>query len=100
MTTLKTAEWWAARGFGCISLAMSLAEMAAIGAAILVVQSSSHHDITRIQSVASDAWLLGGIGSLGFAVAGLVADAKRLTAFLAIILTVLTFVVCGTQFLV
>ena len=31
----------------------------AIGAAILVVQSSSHHDVTRIQSVASDAWLLG-----------------------------------------
>ncbi|HYV72825.1 MAG TPA: hypothetical protein VFB24_01075 [Candidatus Binatia bacterium] len=100
MTTLKAAEWWAARRFGCISLALSLAEIAAIGVAILVVQSSSHHDIRKIQSVASDAWLLGGIGSLGFAVAGLVADAERFTAFLGIILTVLTFVVCGTQFLV
>ena len=100
MSTLKTAEGWAARRFGSISLALSLAEIAAIGAAILVVQSSSHHDITRIQSVASGAWLLGGIGSLGFAVAGLVADAERFTAFLGIILTVLTFVVCGTQFLV
>lgn len=100
MTTLKTAEWWAPRRFGCISLALSLAEVAAIGAAILFVQSSSHHDITKIQSVASGAWLLCGIGSLGFAVAGLVADAKRFTAFLAIILTVLTFVVCGTQFLI
>jgi hypothetical protein len=77
-----------------------LAEIAAIGAAILFVQSSSHHDIAKVQSVASDAWLLGGIGSLGFAVAGLVADAKRFTAFLAIILSVLTFLFCGTQFLV
>jgi hypothetical protein len=100
MTRPKTAEWWAARRFGCISLAVSLAEIVAIGAAILVIESPSHHNITRIQSVAADAWLLGGIGSLGFAVAGLVADAKRFTAFLAIILTVLTFVVCGTQFLV
>lgn len=98
--TGKTAEWWPANRFGCISLAFSLAEIAAIGIAILVVRSSSHHDITKIQSVAADAWLLGGIGSLGFAVAGLVADANRLVSFMAIILTVLTFVVCGTQFLV
>ncbi|HTZ83316.1 MAG TPA: hypothetical protein VMB66_09010 [Candidatus Acidoferrales bacterium] len=100
MTTLKTAEWWVARRFGCISLLLSLGEIAAIGTAILFVRSSSHHDITKVQSLASDAWLLGGIGSLGFAVAGLVADAKRFTAILAIVLTVLTFVVCGTQFLV
>jgi uncharacterized membrane protein len=93
-------DWWTARRFGCISLALSLAEIAAIGTAIFVVQSSSHRDIPRIQSLAADAWLLGGIGSLGFAVAGLVADANRFTAFLAIILIVLTFVVCGTQFLV
>jgi hypothetical protein len=79
---------------------LSLAEIAAIGIAIFVVQSSSHHDIPRIQSLAADAWLLGGIGSLGFAVAGLVADANRFSAFLAILLTVLTFAVCGTQFLV
>ena len=50
--------------------------------------------------MAADAWLLGGKGALGFAVAGLVADAKRFTALLAIVLTVLTFIVCGTQFLV
>jgi len=100
MTTLKTAEWWVARRFGCISLLLSFGEISAIGTAILFVQSSSHHDFTKVQSLASDAWLLGGIGSLGFAVAGLVADAKRFTAILAIVLTVLTFVICGTQFLV
>ena len=98
--TGKCADSWTVHRFGCISLALSLAEIAAICTAIFVVQSSSHRDILRIQSLAADAWLLCGIGSLGFAVAGLVADANRFTAFLAIILTVLTFVVCGTQFLV
>jgi hypothetical protein len=98
--TGKCADWWTVRRFGCVSLALSLAEIAAICIAIFVVQSSSHRYILRIQSLAADAWLLCGIGSLGFAVAGLVADANRFTAFLAIILTVLTFVVCGTQFLV
>jgi hypothetical protein len=93
-------DWWTTRRFGCISIALSLAEIAAIGTAIVVVQLSSHRDIPRIQSLAADAWLLGGIGSLGSAVAGLVADLNRFTAFLAIILTVLTFVACGTQFLV
>ena len=63
--TGKCADWWTARRFGCISLALSLAEIAAIGTAIFVVQSSSHSDIPRIQSLAADAWLLGGIGSLG-----------------------------------
>jgi len=96
----KVANWWKPRRFGCISLALSLAEIAAIGTAVAVVQSSNHPDIARIQSLAADAWLVGGIVSLGFAVAGLVADAERLTAFLATILTVLTFVACGTQFLV
>lgn len=96
----KATNWWKPRRFGCISLALSLAEIAAIGIAILVVRSSIHQDVTRIQSVAADAWFLGGVGSLGCAVAGLVADAKRFTAFLAIILTLLAFVICGTQFLV
>jgi hypothetical protein len=75
MATLKTAEWWAARRFGCISLALSLAEIAAIGAAILVVHSSRHHEDS--ECVASDMWLLGGIEALGFAMAGLVADTKH-----------------------
>jgi hypothetical protein len=95
----KIASWWNPRRFGCISLALSLAEIAAVCTAVAVVQSSNRHDIARIQKLAADAWLLGGIGSLGFAVAGLVADANRLTAFLASIFTVLVFVACGTQFL-
>ena len=96
----KTANWWAPRKFGCISLALSFAEIAAIGTAILVVRLSSQPEIARIQSAAAGAWLLGALSSLGFAVAGLVADSNRLTAFIAIIFTVLTFVGCGTQFLV
>ena len=96
----QIVSWWKQRRFGCISLALSLAEIAAIGTAVLVAPSLNQHEIARVRSLAADSWLLGGIGSLGFAVAGPVADANRLTAFLATIFTVLTFVACGTQFLV
>lgn len=96
----KVENWWKARRFGCISLALSLAEIAAISAAVAIVQSSNRHDIARIRNLAADVWLLGGIGALVFAVAGLVLDTKRLTAFLAAISTVLIFFACGTQFLV
>ncbi|MGA3350197.1 MAG: hypothetical protein ABSC33_14320 [Candidatus Sulfotelmatobacter sp.] len=50
--------------------------------------------------MASTTWLVGGLGSLGFAVAGLVADSRRMTALIALIVTMATFVVCGLQMLV
>ncbi len=93
-------SWWKQRRFGCISLVLSLVEIVAIGIAVFVVHSSNHHEIVRAQILAADSWILGGIGSLGFAVAGLVADENGLTAFLATVFIVLTFVACGTQFLV
>jgi hypothetical protein len=96
----RIANWWKPRRFGYVSLALSLAEIAVIGTAIVVIHSSNYHDVARVRDLAADSWLLGGIGSLGFAVAGLVSDANRLTAFLATIFTVLTFVACGIQFLV
>ncbi len=64
---------------------------------MILVQTSGPHHIWKIQNLASGTWLLGGLGSL---VAGLVADSNRLTAFLAVMFTVFTFVARGTQFLV
>jgi hypothetical protein len=66
---------------GCISLALSLAEIAAIGTAILFGQSTSHHNEPSQHHE----------DSLGLAVAGLVADARRFSALFAIVLTVFTF---------
>jgi hypothetical protein len=99
--TVQTANWWSKRKFGCISLAISLAETFIVYGGVLLVQTSKHpHAPPLIVSVASTAWLLGGLGSLGFAVAGLVADSHRMMAFIAVIVTVATFLVCGSQMLV
>ena len=97
----QTATWWSKRKFGCISLALSLAETLVIyGAAVLVQTSRQPHASPLILRMASTTWLVGGLGSLGFAVAGLVADSHRTTASIALILTIVTFLVCGLQMLV
>ena len=97
----QTATWWSKRKFGCISLALSLAETLIIyGAAVLVQTSKQPHASPLILRMASTTWLVGGLGSLAFAVAGLVADSHRTTAFIALIVTIVTFLVCGLQILV
>ncbi len=99
--TVKTANWWSKSKFGCISLAISLAETFIVyGGVVLVLTSKQPHAPPLIVSVASTAWLLGGLGSFGFAVAGFVADSHRMTAFVALIVTIATFLVCGLQMLV
>jgi hypothetical protein len=97
----QTATWWSKRKFGCISLALSLAETLIIyGAAVLVQTSRQPHASPSILRMASTTWLVGGLGSLGFAVAGLVVDSHRTTALIALIVTIVTFLVCGLQVLV
>lgn len=99
--TVQTASWWSKRKFGCISLAISLAETFIVYGGVLLVQTSKQpHAPPLIVSVASTAWLVGGLGSFGFAVAGLVADSHRMAALIALVLTIVTFVVCGLQMLV
>jgi hypothetical protein len=99
--TVQTATWWSRRRFGCISLALSLAETLIVyGAAVLVQTSRQPHASPLILKMASTTCLVGGLGSLGFAVAGLVADSRRMTALIALIVTMATFVVCGLQMLV
>lgn len=99
--TVQTATWWSKRKFGCISLAVSLAETLIIYGAVVLVQTSRQpHAPPLILKMASTTWLIGGLGSLGFAVAGLVADSHRMTAFVAVIVTIATFLICGLQMLV
>ncbi len=100
MEAQKTT-WWSKRKFGCISLALSLAETLIIYGAVVLVQTSRQpHASPLILRMASTTWLVGGLGSLGFAVAGLVADSHRMAAFIALIVTIVTFLVCGLQMLV
>lgn len=100
-TSDKPETWWSKRGFGCASLGVSLVEtLITYGAAVLVQISKQPEASSLILSIVSTAFLIGGLGSFGFAIAGLFADSQRLTAFIALFVAVITFVVCGLQNLV
>ena len=78
-----------------ISLALSLAELVVIWGAVVLVQLPGQHDMVLIVKVTTTAWLLGGLCSFGFAVAGLVADSDRMVGVIAAAATVVTFFLCG-----
>ena len=98
--TSDAAFWWSRRRFGCISLAMSFAEVAIILGVGVLIHKPGMHDMRVISKVTSITFLAGMFGSLGFAVAGLVADSHRLTAFIATIMVAVTFFTCGLLLLV
>jgi hypothetical protein len=101
VTTADSANWWSRRRFGLISLALSLAEVSIIyGLVAWIVLEKMQRTPPLIRSAADFAFLIGGLGSMGFAVAGSVDDSHRLTAFIAIWVSILTFLVCGLQMLV
>jgi len=70
------------------------------GAVVWVSTSNLQHVPPSIRSISDWAFLVGGVSSLGFAVAGLVADSHRRAALIAVFVTILTFIVCGFQMLV
>jgi hypothetical protein len=98
--TAKTATWWSKRGFACISLAVSLAEILIIGGALVLVQTSKQPPTPLIVRLTDTTWLIGGLGSFGFAVAGLVADSDRRTAFFALIVAIVAWLICGVPLMV
>jgi hypothetical protein len=99
--TLQPETWWSKCKFGCISLAISLTETFIVYGGVFLVQTSKQpHAPPLIVNVAGAAFLLGSIGSLGFAITGLVADSRRATAFVALVVTMATFLGCGLQMLV
>jgi hypothetical protein len=93
--TVDMAEWWSKRRFSCVSLAMSLGEILVVGCVVVSVQISKHDATPGIERLAGVAWLVGGIGSFGFAVVGLVSDSDRRTALLALVAAIVVFLVSG-----
>jgi hypothetical protein len=57
------------------------------------------HQVPFIPKLISATWLIAGPSSFGLAVAGLVADSHRLTAFFAVILAIAAFFTCGLRML-
>jgi len=96
-----TGNWCSKRKFGFISLALSLTEVLVIyGAVAWIVVSEQQHTPGPVRNLVDFAFLLGGLSSLGVAVAGLMLDSNRLPALIAVFTALLTFMVCGLQMLV
>ncbi len=98
--TVETGTWWSNRKLAYISLAMSLAEILIMGGVLVSVQMSKQPPTPRLVRLTDTTWLMGGLGSFGFAVAGLVADSDRRTAFFALIAAIVVSLICGIPLMV
>lgn len=98
--TDEAAKWWSGRKLGCTSLAVSLAEILVIYGAVVIGQTSQKPLMPLVRKVVDITYLIGGLGSFGFAVAGLVADSHRRSAAFALIAAIVASLVCGLQMLV
>jgi len=93
--TVGVSRWWSKRGFSVLSLALSLAEVIIIGWALASALKSQQPPAPHIVRLTDTTWLVGGLGSFGLAVAGLVADYDRKTAVFALITTIVISLICG-----
>jgi hypothetical protein len=96
----KMPPWWSKRGLGWSSLGMSLTELIIIWGVPALVQIALPHEMHFIPKLVSVTWLIAGPWSFALAVAGLVVDSHRLTAFFAVILAIAAFFICGLRMLV
>ncbi len=55
---------------------------------------------TLVVKLTSWAWLIGGLGSFGVALIGIIVDSRRWTAIWALVLSVLISLFCGLPLLV
>jgi hypothetical protein len=78
-----------------MSLALSLAEIVIIGGTLASIQVSKQPPTALMVRLAETTWLMCGFGSFGFAVAALVADADRRTAFFTMIVAVVAAAISG-----
>lgn len=82
-----SVRWWPEGRFGCISLAISLVEVLVVGGVILFVQIKQQKPTDLMETLVGCSWILGGLGSFGFMIVGLVRDSDQTAAALAMIVT-------------
>jgi hypothetical protein len=93
--TTRIPRWWQGRYCGCLSLGICFAEILIVVGAGVLIHMPGTHNVHIISKITSSAALLGMLGSFVFSIAGLVVDSRRLTAFVALIVSVVTLAVCG-----
>lgn len=90
----RMAESWRQSKLSCISIALCVAEIIVIWSGVILVNISGMHVTNLVVRVTGGVWLIGGLGSLVFAVAGLFADRDRIAPMIAIAATVVTSIAC------
>jgi hypothetical protein len=81
--------------FGCVSLALSLAEILVIWGGVAIGRLWHQHNWQCLGNAFLHAFLVAGIGSVVFAVLGLVKDTRRTLALVALVLAVANFGICA-----
>lgn len=90
----KILESWRQSRFSCVSIAVSLAEIIVIWSGVLLVNIPGLRVTNLIIGVTVGVWIIGGIGSLAFAAAGLFLDHDRMIPVLAVSTTVVASIAC------
>jgi len=91
--------------FAIVSLVFCLAEIIVIWGVVLVTDLWPMSSICidhswLIAKVVSWAWIVGGLGSIGFAITALVLDSRKIIAFSATIISIIVFCFCAVPNLI
>jgi len=61
----------------------------------VLIHTPGTHNTHIISKVTSATFLVGTLGSFAFAIAGLIVDSRRFTAFVALVVSAATFIIGG-----
>ena len=98
--TVEASKWWSTRRFSIVSMMLSLAYAIIMGWAYFSVQVAKTPPTPHIVNQIDTAWLTGGLLSVGFAVAALVADSDRKAAIFAMVVAAMVTLICGVPLMV
>jgi hypothetical protein len=91
----RNPRWWQGRLCGCVSVGICFAEILIVVGAGVLIHTPGTHNTHIISKVTSATFLVGTLGSFAFAIAGLIVDSRRFTAFVALVVSAATFIIGG-----
>lgn len=92
------AKFWSTHRIASTSLALCALEIIIVWGAVAFVQLQGQHAV--LVTLASIAWLCGGVTSIMSAIAALIIDPRREIGAMVMIVAVVAFLICGLPFLV
>lgn len=95
---MTIVQQWSKHKVATVSIALATLEIVIVWGAVVIAIGTKQH--ATLLTIASFAWILGGLGSFTSAVASLVIDQKRQMGLLSLIISVVAFLICGLPMLV